>query len=204
VSFTTFRTWVPLEVVTAAMLNEQIRDNGNVLKTYIDDDGSHRTLLQGFAFSAGQGNAGGGGDTQLTSYDVTIPASYLSQPGDTLIVEGTFAQSATSEAKTIKLKVGGGTLRTIFTATTGGTTVVITFRVVVTRRTSTTGVMAGFVGYAAHNGAPTWQLVNATTGTVAWANSQTLAIFASGATAASLFLTDYYVRSGRGLNGVTV
>lgn len=31
-AFTAYRTWVPGEVVTAAQLNEQLRDNGNYLK----------------------------------------------------------------------------------------------------------------------------------------------------------------------------
>ena len=35
--WTTPRTWVTGEVVTAAQLNEQIRDNENALKGYLDD-----------------------------------------------------------------------------------------------------------------------------------------------------------------------
>jgi hypothetical protein len=38
VAFTTFKTWTAV-LVTAPDLNEQIRDNGNILKTSILDDG---------------------------------------------------------------------------------------------------------------------------------------------------------------------
>ena len=33
------RTWSPGETVTAAMMNAHIRDNLNILKTSIDDEG---------------------------------------------------------------------------------------------------------------------------------------------------------------------
>lgn len=46
-SFTAFRTWVAGEVVTAALLNAQLRDNGIILKTSIADDGT----LAGILFS---------------------------------------------------------------------------------------------------------------------------------------------------------
>ncbi len=188
-------TWVAGQTVTDTQLNTHIRDNLNFLKDGVDH-------LAGFAFSTGQSNAGGGGDTQLTSYDVTIPADYLNEPGDLLIVEGTFVKAATAETSTVKLKVGSGTARTIIS--TGGTSDIVPFRIVLRRRTSTTGSVTGiaWVGAAAA-GAPTNYLANADLGTVAWTASQTLAIFAASTTAAEMLLTDYSVQVQRG-NGATV
>ena len=204
-AFTTFRTWVPLEVVTAAMLNEQVRDNGNVLKTYIDNDGSHRTLVKGFAFSSGQGNAGGGADTQLTSYDVTIGADFMSQPGDALEFIGTWTLANTANTKTCKFKIGGGTLVTLFTDTSAVANLIGVMRFLIVRRTSSSAALTGFVTIGAANTAVTsHRVINASPGTVDWTASQTLAIYAAGTTANDLRLTDYVVNSLRGLNGATV
>src|SRR3972149_10867450 len=96
------RTWVAGELVTASMNNTHIRDNFNLLKPYHDDEGQVKALLKGFAFSAGQSNGGGGGDTQLGSYDVTILSDYLSEPGDMLVVEALFSLAATVNTKTVK------------------------------------------------------------------------------------------------------
>ena len=46
-AFTAFRTWVASEVITAALLNAQVRDNGLILKTSIADDGTLAGLLFG-------------------------------------------------------------------------------------------------------------------------------------------------------------
>lgn len=39
-AFTTFRTWIGGELVDQTMMNAQIRDNGNILKTCLDDSGN--------------------------------------------------------------------------------------------------------------------------------------------------------------------
>ena len=46
-AFTAFRTWVASEVLTAALLNTQVRDNGLILKTSINDDGTLASLQSG-------------------------------------------------------------------------------------------------------------------------------------------------------------
>lgn len=149
-------------------------------------------LQKGFGFSAGESNAGGGGDTQLTGYDVTLPANLLNQAGSGLIVEGTFVKAATAETSTVKLKVGGGTAVTIIS--TGGTSDIVPFRMVVRRRTSTTGAITGIAWVGAPSGgAPTNYLANGAAGAVNWTISQTLAIFAASSTAAEMKLTDYHV-----------
>jgi hypothetical protein len=203
-AWNTPRTWSPGETVTAALMNAHLRDNLNVLKTYVDNDGSLRTLLKGFAYSAGQANAAGSGDTQLTSYDVLIPGGHLAQPGDEIVIEGTFAIANTTGTKAAKIKVAGGGLVTILAAG-ASLAQVVPFRIVVRRRTSTTGSATGiaWVG-AASAGAPVNYLVNASLGTVNWAIDQTLAIFAIGAADGDTLLTDYDALSARGVLGSLV
>lgn len=46
-AWTTPRTWIPGELVTATMMNEQIRDNMSILKTSINDDGSLKSAVFG-------------------------------------------------------------------------------------------------------------------------------------------------------------
>lgn len=162
------------------------------------------TMLKGFAFGSGQGNAGGGGDTQLTSYDVTIEGGSIPQPGDTLIAEGTWTVVNNGNTKTAKMQIGGGTLVTIATIAAGSAQIV-PFRMVIRRRTSTTASITGisWIGAAAA-GAPTNYLVNNAVTTVDWTIDQTLKIFAASTTAADLVLTDYSVVLAKGAVGVTV
>jgi hypothetical protein len=158
--------------------------------------------LKGFAFSSGEGNDAGGGDTQLTSYDVSIPADALAEAGNALLVEGTFVVGSGGGTKTAKLKVGSGTAVTIISTT--GTSDIVPFRMLIRRRTSTTGSLTGiaYVGAPAA-GAPTNYLANATTGTVAWGSLQTLAVYAAATDADDMKLSDYNVTLLQGA-GATV
>jgi len=184
-----FRTWVLGETVTPQQMNE-LRDYAAVLK--------------GFAYDAGQGNAAGPADTQLTSYDVTIPADFLDQPGDALIIEGTFAVLNSAGVKVAKIQISSGTLGQIFSAV-ASLAQIVPFRVVVRRRTAATGSATGiaWIGAAAA-GTPTNYLVNVGIASVDWTAAQTLKIFASATTAGDLRLTDYCVYSARGVAGTTV
>lgn len=201
--WSTPRTWNPGETVTASLMNAHIRDQLNVLKTKIDDQGILLTELAAFAFSSGQGNAAGGADTQLTSYNVTIPAGFLAQPGDALIIEGAFVTAANANTKTGKLQVDSATLMTILSTT--GSSHVVPFRLALRRRTSTGGSLTGITWQgAADAGNPTPRLTNANPGTLAWGSAQTLKIFAAGTAANDLRLTDYMVSYTRVPTGVTV
>lgn len=204
-AWTTPRTWVALEVVTASIMNTHVRDNLNVLKTQVDNDGSLRTLLKGFAFSSGQGNAGGGGDTQLTSYTVTIPANFLSQPGDALVMEGTLTAAANTNSKVMKVAVNGVKV-TVFTNAQNVANHIVTFRLMIRYRTGSTGSITGYFHYgSANQAASTVWMVNAALGASPdFTASQALDIYLASATANDLKLTDYFVDSQRGLNGVTV
>ncbi len=162
-------------------------------------------LLKGFAYSSGQGNAAGGGDTQLTSYDVTIPAGFLSQPGDALTLVGLFALAANTNPKTVKLKIGPGTLTTVFYNAANVAAHYVPFRLFVIRRSPTVAVITGLFWHGATNqGAPSNYLVNVAMPSVDWSIAQTLAIYAAATLANDIKLTEYFVNVSRGLNGVTV
>lgn len=163
-----------------------------------------RTGLKVFGFSTGQGcTTGAGTDDQLTSYDVTIPADFLSGPGEALLVEGVYVLAANANAKVGKIRVGAaGTLVTLYTGT--GNAHHIPFRVLVRRRTSTTGSIGGYslVG-ATPTGAPTVYLISAGIATVDWTVSQILRIYANGA-AGDIYLTDYTVTPVRSYQNALV
>lgn len=204
-AWTTPRTWSPGETVTAALMNAHVRDNMNILKVAVDNNGFLLTAVKTFAFSSGQGNAAGGADTQLTSYDVTIPAAFLNQPGDDLIVEGVWSMQANTNSKTAKIQVGGGTIVSFLVDAQNVVGHVVPFRLNIRRRTSTTGSVNGISNPGAGNaGVPTNYLVNSALGTVDWTVAQTLKIYAAASAANDIKLTDYAVVSARSLTGATV
>lgn len=120
-SFTTYATAVAGSILTAAFWNQQVRDNGNILKTSINNDGS----LHGCARLL---------DKSTTEQDVTNTAvetsvySY-SVPGGTLstsniirlILTGYVDLSVTSRTLTIRVKWGGSTVATGVIVTTAST-----------------------------------------------------------------------------------
>ena len=161
--------------------------------------------LHCFAFSSGQANLAGGADTQLTSYNVTIPANYLSGAGDGVMVDGTLSVANNANAKTAKLQVASGTTVTIWSSSAAVAGHLVPFRVLIRRRTSTTGSLTGlsYTGAAAA-GAPTNYLANAALTSVDWTVSQTLKVYTAGNGAADVTLTDYSVWPIRGLANSTV
>ncbi len=198
------RTWVAGELTTSTMYNAHLRDTQLFLKTNVHDLGWLRPGLKHFAFSLGQGNAGGGGDTQLTSYDVTIPAGALAKPGDALLLESEWFNDATAGTRTLKIKVGGGTLQTLFATSTASA--FIPSRYLVRRRTSTTGVITGMAWNVAtgSGGVTTPILVNLATGTVDWSVAQTLSMFAAATNANQVKLADHRVTYFLSLIGVVI
>lgn len=69
-SWTTPRTWVAGEIVTAALLNTHVRDNESVLKTNINDDGSLKN------YQLLRANAGTDSNASATTVD-TVAISGL-------------------------------------------------------------------------------------------------------------------------------
>jgi len=164
-----------------------------------------RLALKSFGFSAGQSNAAGGADTQLTSFDVPIPGGVLDQPGACLLVEGTLAVAANADPKTFKLKVGSGTLVTVWGSSANVANHVVPFRFLIYYRTAITGSIVGIAYHgAAAAGAPANYLVNFELGAVDWSAGQTLTMWASANTVASVKLTDFTVYVIRSYQGTTV
>ena len=208
-SWTTPLTWTAGVLYGAADFNAQVRDNQTWLATQVDTAGGWlRTLLQGFAYSSGQGNTGGAGnDTHLTSFDVTVPAGYLAQPGDSLVIETAWSLVQNANTKTASVLVGGGTEQALFADAVSVANNVVQAQHVITRRTSTTGSVSGWaLADAADQGTATKYHVNAVLGAVAWANSQTLSFWAksSAASAGDIKLLELYVWGHLVSAGVTV
>jgi hypothetical protein len=111
------RTWSPGETVTAALLNQQIRDNENILKARIRDDGQLRTQKFGLS-SAGAANVGAG-ETDLTGFTFSIASTDLVD-GDGLILEGHGLLAANGNTKTLRLDLGGQKLIIVQTTQNGG------------------------------------------------------------------------------------
>ena len=176
--------WTPTQFVEPSDMRTEVRDR--FLATL--------HLQKGFGFSVGQGNAASGGQTQLTNFDVTIPANLLNQPGSGLIVEGLFTLANNTNSKASALQVASGTLRTIFSTASAVSGHAVPFRILIRRRTSTTGIYTGIAWInAANAGNATSRMTNATLITVDWTISQVLKIFASSSGANDLVLNDYHV-----------
>lgn len=205
-SWTPPRTWTDTEEVTPAIFNAHVRDNLALLATQVDALGCYRTALACFAYSSGQGNVTTG-DTHLTSFDVTVPAGFLSQPGDALEVHGVAFLAANANAKYLRLKMGGGTEVTLFSTSANVASHQVPFRYVLRYRSSTTGSLFGYATVGATTGAiGSWTIAapSAGLGTVAWGNSQALAFYAQGTATNDLVLGDLTVCRVTGVTGVTV
>lgn len=109
-SFTAYATWVAGSILTAAQLNQQLRDNGLILKTSIADDGRisgeikyHRQDPSTVSISAG-----------TASYDVSLFNSFkttLNANITTFTVTGWTASKA--QTVVIKLTQDGTGSRTV-------------------------------------------------------------------------------------------
>jgi hypothetical protein len=119
--WTTPRTWSPGETVTATLMNAHVRDNLNVLKTSIEDDGSiEAASLSGLtaAFLTALipeivpihfdvtpvGNVGAGSDL-LQNFD--IPAGTLTADGQAIEILMFFKTANNANAKRVDAFVGG-------------------------------------------------------------------------------------------------
>lgn len=199
------RTWNAGEVVSAAQLNIHIRDNSNLLATNVQVTAAGGSSfgwlcpgIKNYGYSSGQGNGAGSVDTQLTSFDTTIPANSMTKPGDAVIIEGMWVTSATAGTRTGKIQLGSGTLVTIIVTTQAS--INIPFRIVLRRRTSTVGSITGIHVLSLS----ALYLNNAGLSSLDFTTSQTLKFFANAATSGMLTLCDLRVTWGLVLAGATV
>ena len=111
-AFTAFRTWAAGAVLTAAQLNEQLRDNGLILKTSLSDlgmlvlpDSSEKTIASG-AITIGAGT--------VSLITVDTESSAASDDLATITMTGStghiLALFANHTARTVVLKDGTGNL----------------------------------------------------------------------------------------------
>ena len=174
---------------------------------------SIKHALATFAYSgsgaavAGSGNAAGGGDTEITAYEVSIPDNYMITPGSCLILEGLLVLAANTNSKSMKISIGASGVVTLFTNADNVANHRVPFRVTITRRTDIlAGVMGLFYYGAAAGGTPSVYLGNAALSgsAVDWTAQQDLKIFLVGTADNDIWLTDYRVSQERSPYGTLV
>jgi len=182
-AWTSPRTWVPQETVTSTMLNAHLRDNLNVLKTRIADDG---TLRPGPLFADATDHATSGtGETDLVSW--TMPAGTVTGVWDTneqihIEIHGICTNQA--NGKTIRLYVGTSTLA--FTAVATAQTQWLVRATITRTGASTQRIKASLEFYNAGGTSGSGnQMLNAD-GTNAFASSMVIKVSGQMATAGSI------------------
>ena len=108
------RTWIPGETVTASLMNAHVRDDMNVLKTQIDDNGLLKPDLYERASAVGNSGAG---NTDVATY--TTAAGLLSVDGQQFVFATGGHLAANGNAKTFQMYFAG-TLLHQFAVTTSG------------------------------------------------------------------------------------
>lgn len=156
-AWTTPRTWVAGEYVTASLMNTHLKDNLNVLKTRIDNDGLLKVMTAGTASTYQNTTTG---ETNLWSF--TLPASTLDSAGEALELKTSFYYAANGNTKTLKFYVGA-TSYTVYTGTLNNVIQELQLRIV--WLSATTGALFGFridTGTGSYSVAfnPTWTSSN--------------------------------------------
>jgi hypothetical protein len=162
--------------------------------------------LRTLAFGSGQGNEAGGANTELTSYDAFLPAGYIATAGNAVIIEGNMTVAANGDAKVLQVQVGQtGTKVTVWSSSANVASHVVPFRMVIRRRTSTTGSITSiFEAGVASAGAPTAYMVYTTLGAVTWDVNQYITFWAAANTINSIVLNDLTYYAVRTQNGAVV
>lgn len=127
-AWTTPRTWVAGETVTAQLMNAHVRDNLNILKTPIDDNGKVQALSSTYLANLDGSNLTnipkklnsqytpvgnvGGGEDDLMSY--TLPGGTLATNGNGVRITGWGTCANNGNTKTIKGYWGGGQVSSTF------------------------------------------------------------------------------------------
>lgn len=202
-AWTSPRTWTPLETVTAALLNLHLRDNLNLLKTRIDDDGTLNTQLFGVGFSVGGANTGTTETDPLPGFTFSLAASYLTT-GEFVHMRGFVILANNVNAKTVRLRVGSGTAITVFSSALAIANHVGIFDCWLVVRSSTTGAIQGqyYAGGAASGTTPTAFLINNGVSGVNFAIVQTTRLTGQGGASNDVTMADWLVTQFRGAGTV--
>lgn len=202
-AWTTPRTWATSEVVTSAMMNEQIRDNFGILKTRISNSGWPIHLSKGFGYNGGQGNDASASDTELTRFTHTIPAYALGTDGSALVISSLWVRGATAGTATMKVEIGGSGKIGIVSETNVNTTPWVRFWI--NRRSNTTGALGGHNwSGAVSGGAPTVYLFGTGLSGLNWSTDQSLKFYSQHTTANQLTLAYVHVQMVPSTTGAVV
>ena len=165
---------------------------------------STRTALRVQGFSSGSANASAGADVSLC--ETYVPAGFLSQPGDAIIIEASFLLANNANSKAMKLQISPlGTVVNIAVTASAVAGHIVLSRVVVRRRSQTTGSISGvsLIGAAAF-GAPTnYMPYSAQTG-LDWDADGSLIIYGNSAGANDITLLEVFFVPVRGHRGFLV
>lgn len=187
-AWTSPRTWVAAETVTALLLNTHVRDNLNLLKTWIRDDGVHRNVK--FAKSDSGSSNSGTGETDLTGFTFTIGASELVAVGDGYVLEGHGSLAAGGNTKTLRLDIAGQKL--IILQTTSASSYFY-FRLRLCYYSANVVRVSGYVTVAGSSGivatTSTLQAVSSIS-SLNFANSQTLKMTGQGGASTEITLLE--------------
>jgi hypothetical protein len=104
-AWATPRTWTPGETVTAALLNAHLRDNLNVLKTYVTDGGYPRCLAGSFG-SSGDG-AANSGTNETPIWAVNLEAGLIDANSKGVRLSGSIVVANNANTKTLRIDIAG-------------------------------------------------------------------------------------------------
>jgi len=201
-AWTTPRTWTPLETVTAALLNLHLRDNLNLLKTRIADDGTLKTQLFGVAFSVGGANTSTTETDPLPGFTFSLGTNFLTN-GEFLHMRGFASIAANTNTKTIRFRVGSGTAITIWTSATNTANHIGLFDCWMAVRSSTTSAVQGQYFKDATAGAtPVAILINQAVTGVNFATSQTTRLTGQGGATNDILMAEWLVTQFRGAGSI--
>lgn len=185
-AFTAFRTWSPGETVTAAMFNEQIRDNGNVIMAEISTDGELMTSRR-LDTSISDASTSGTGKTALYTY--TLAGGALVAVGDYLRLS-CWGSCVDATNKTLYVSIGG----VEYTFPIVGTAADWAFEALIVR--SATGT-AHIMGWRFSDNAAV-RLNADVTGAIDFSADQTITVSATSATSGSVTKEGVLLEAVRG------
>jgi len=179
-----------------------------ILKTNICDLGWPRTAVKTYAYSAGQSLTVGFAWEEMTNFRTVIPAGYLSQPGDALLVEGQCTPASNANPKYMKFSCCAADTRAdVWACALNLATHGMFFRMIVRRNTAVAGNIAGICWDCVGGGYPTavsqWYLTGSTM-VCDWANATNFKFWFYASAPGDLRLNEVGIWGIRGLVGTGV
>jgi hypothetical protein len=130
------------------MMNAHVRDNLNIVKTSVADDGLLNELVVATILASANVTTG---ETDLAGYTYTVAAGKFAD-GEGLEIHATGTLAANTNTKTLRIDVGGQKV-TLVLNTTNVASNVFNVRVRVIRNAATTAILTGTSSFNAASGA---------------------------------------------------